>query len=510
MLLTDHKGQIDAIACFFTHLLADRLEHPSSWKSSKIIVLFKSGETSEAKNYRPVTIIPVMAKLFSGVLYGRIQAMIDARLSQEQFGFRKGQGCSDAVHIVRTVIEKSAEWGEELWVAALDVEKVFDRLHHAVLFDALAASGIDSSVAASLRRLYRGMKASVKLDSGVDSRHFRIERGVRQGDPLSPLLFNLIINRVLAEVSPTWRRRGYGTNVGRDVFGARLTHVMFADDMTLIARSWTSMKRMLQTLREALARVGLRLHPGKCKVQNNLPTQVARRAAVDDDFVIELVPADVGFKFLGTMLHLVDASKHEISNRIAAAWRMFWGMKKLLMNREISMTRRLRLFESTVTSCLLWCCESWTPRVLELRELVVARHRMLRRIAGQVRLPEEEYVAWIRRTTQLARAKAETAGLRDWSHSHFQKKLSWAGRIARSDVNKWLFLVTTWHDSAWEQVVAELGPTRPRRPSTRRWMKFEDELRRYCAAHALGSWTRLALDRREWDRHRIPFCFFSQ
>ena len=113
---------------------------------------------------------------------------------------------------------------------------------------------------------------------------------------------------------------------------------------------------------------------------------------------------------------------------------MFWGLKKLLMNREISMTRRLRLFDSTVTSCLLWCCESWTPRAAELRELVVARHRMLRRIVGQVRLPEEDYVAWIRRTTQLARAKAEAAGLRDWSHSHFQKKWSWAGHVARSDV----------------------------------------------------------------------------
>ena len=174
------------------------------------------------------------------------------------------------------------------------------------------------------------------------------------------------------------------------------------------------------------------------------------------------------------------------------------------------MTRRLRLFDSTVTSCLLWCCESWTPRAAELRELVVARHRMLRRIVGQVRLPEEDYVAWIRRTTQLARAKAEAAGLRDWSHSHFQKKWSWAGHVARSDVNKWLFLVTTWRDSTWEQEVTELGSTRPRRPSKRRWMKFEDELRRYCAAHALGSWTRLALDRREWDQHRTSFGFFAQ
>ena len=99
------------------------MEYPTSWKGVKMSVIYKSGSSNDPKNYRPITIIPVMAKLFSTILYGRIHELIDCRLNEEQFGFRKGRGCSDAVHIIRTVIEKSAEWGEELWLAALDGKK---------------------------------------------------------------------------------------------------------------------------------------------------------------------------------------------------------------------------------------------------------------------------------------------------------------------------------------------------------------------------------------------------
>jgi hypothetical protein len=95
------------------------------------------------------------------------------------------------------------------------------------------------------------------------------------------------------------------------------------------------------------------------------------------------------------MLHLDDAIKYEIENSIASAWRLFWGMKSLLLNINVSVKRRLKLFDATVYSCVLWCCESWTPQTDELRLLRVARNPMLRRIAGcrraQAGYAEDEY-----------------------------------------------------------------------------------------------------------------------
>ena len=85
-------------------------------------LLFKKGFPELPKNYRPISIIPVLSKLLSTLLYVRIEGLVEQRMSEEQFGFRKGRGCTDAVHVLRSVVKKSAEWGLPLWMAALDVE----------------------------------------------------------------------------------------------------------------------------------------------------------------------------------------------------------------------------------------------------------------------------------------------------------------------------------------------------------------------------------------------------
>eukprot|EP00959_Pyramimonas_sp_CCMP1952_P044984 939741-Pyramimonas_sp.AAC.1 len=83
------------------------------------------------------------------------------------------------------------------------------------------------------------MSAYVQVVPGSESRRFQVQRGVWQGDPLSPVLSNLVMTQILDEASCVWQRRGYGTIVGQALNGRRLTHVAFADDVTLTSRTWT-------------------------------------------------------------------------------------------------------------------------------------------------------------------------------------------------------------------------------------------------------------------------------
>ena len=78
-------------------------------------LILKKGYASLPSKSGSFSVISVMAKLFSSILYGRIASHIDNNLAEAQFGFQKGIACSDAVHLLRAIIKQSLEWWEELW-----------------------------------------------------------------------------------------------------------------------------------------------------------------------------------------------------------------------------------------------------------------------------------------------------------------------------------------------------------------------------------------------------------
>ena len=390
-------------------------------------------------------------------------------------------------------------------MAALDVKKAFDRVHHTDLLASMLRSGIGARLIATLRSFDLELHAKVFLWDGAESKPFPMQRGVRQGDPLSTLLFNLVLNEVLEEVRATWDRRGYGAAVGYFHRGPGLTHVAFADDCTLAATSWTSLKRMILQLREALHRRGLSLHPSKCQVQTNDENWNTRgKVSLGEDFAIEFLPTGEPLSILGTALALTDATQMEVRYRLAAGWRSFWSLKSLLLNTRSCLKHRLRLFDSTVGSCVLWCAQSWSLRGEEIRSLRTAQRSMLRRIVGARRGPDEGYVDWIRRTTRKALALAAKSNVRDWVEAHALYKWNWAGHVSRRPLNTWVWRTTTWRDADWQSAALEVS-SRPLRPSRRRWTKWEDCLRRFCATEGCRSWTAAAQCRDDWSSRADSF-----
>ena len=174
MLKTGHRELMDCIATDFRQILHGESDIPVSWRSSRLVVLYKKGDAKLAKNYRPIAIIPVLSKLFSGVLLARIKPILDALQSVEQTGFRPDYSCIDEVHFLHMVAEKADEWGEEVWAASLDLEKAFDKVFHQAVFDSLAASGVDADIVSALWRLYAEQTACVCIDGNVRSQCFEI------------------------------------------------------------------------------------------------------------------------------------------------------------------------------------------------------------------------------------------------------------------------------------------------------------------------------------------------
>ena len=118
----------------------------------------------------------------------------------------------------------------------------------------------------------------------------------------------------------------------------------------------------------------------------------------------------------------------------------------------------------------------------------------------------EEWVPWMQRATHKSRQLALDAGVRDWVRAHAIRKWSWAGHAARRSVDSWLWRVTFWRDSEWNEAVLEMGSHRPLRPSSRRWMKWEDPLRRFMAEQLCTSWMTSAQNKSDWSAQAEDFA----
>ena len=129
-----------------------------------------------------------------------------------------------------------------MWTATIDFMKAFDSITHKSIWNALKSCGIEHDYISLLKKLYRDQKATVLTDEESDM--FEIKEGTKQGDPLSSLLFNTVLQKALEDDIPRWqKKKGMGIHLsdnGRDC----LTDMRFADDVLLFASSKEQLQNM--------------------------------------------------------------------------------------------------------------------------------------------------------------------------------------------------------------------------------------------------------------------------
>ena len=252
----------------YNAILCGTMQPPASWRHSVISVIYKSGNSTEPGNYRPICIIPVLYKLFSKLMYKRLYPILDQAQCKDQAGFRNKFGTVDHMFVFTMLHEKSEEFNLNTWVAAIDFKKAFDSISQNYLWQALDEQNVPDAYVSVLRNLYMEQSAQVKTD--VLSRKFGVHRGTKQGDPLSSLLFNALLERVMSRVKKTFVDRKYGIQMGlgsvETADDTRLTNLRFADDVLVTGRTLQQLSDMLLLLRDESAASGLQLHPDKTKI----------------------------------------------------------------------------------------------------------------------------------------------------------------------------------------------------------------------------------------------------
>lgn len=204
------------------------LEHGSHFAKGWLCPLYKSkGELRDVSNYRPITLLNTDYKLLSKILALRLVQVAPYLIHRDQAGFVPGRHIADQTMTATLMMDYAEATEENGIIVALDQEKAYDRVAHDYLWAVLDAYDLPASFVSMVRHLYANAYTVVILNGEV-STPFQVTRGVRQGDPMSCLLFNLAIEP-LANLIRSSRLRGYEIPGVAD----RLLVKLFADDTTV-------------------------------------------------------------------------------------------------------------------------------------------------------------------------------------------------------------------------------------------------------------------------------------
>ena len=373
----------DVLLDLYNETIKPNAAIPSRWKRTVIKVLHKSGDPQTPQNYRPISIIPILYKLFARLLYNRLVTTLDTAQTIDQAGFRSEYSTTDHLFTIHLVMEKAREWNMPVWIAALDFKKAFDTVSQEHIWAALRRQGVAEAYVTLLTDLYDNQVAVVQTDK--TSKPFNIERGTKQGDPLSALLFTALLEDVVRNVKTKWennhnQRAGLKIDSGATT---RLTNLRFADDVLLIASCYKHVWQMLDVLCVEAKQVGLELHPDRTKILSNTTSKQRRRVPPQTQIqgmTIEVLICDKSIKYLGRQLTFAKSTETEVESRISNAWKKFDILRNELTSRSYALKDRLRLFNGVITPTVLYANAAWTlARDLEIK-LRRTWRRMLRMI----------------------------------------------------------------------------------------------------------------------------------
>ena len=231
----------------------------NSQKQAIITLIDKKGrDRMFLENWRPISLINVDSKIATKVIANRMKNVLPSVIHANQSGFMKGRFIGETARSILDIIAHTESLQLPGVLLFIDFEKAFDSIEHEFLYKALECFNFGPSFIKWIQTFYNNLSSCV-LNNGFFSSPFQLERGVRQGDPLSPYLF-LIAIEIMA-ISIRTNENIEGIKIGED----ETRSLLYADDMTATLANISSVEKVLQILNDFEKCSGLKLNLSKTK-----------------------------------------------------------------------------------------------------------------------------------------------------------------------------------------------------------------------------------------------------
>ena len=242
--------------CFKTGIV------PDIWSKALIKPIPKGGSTDRRipLNYRGISLLPTISKVYSSVLNERLLSYLEnnSLLTDTQNGFRKLRSCVDHLYVLTSIIRNRKVKGLSTFVCYIDLEKAFDMVDRTSLFVKLGKAGIKGNLYWAIHSLYVNHMSSVLVNE-YQTDWFCNMTGVKQGDNLSTTLFALYLNDLAEEI----QNSGNGITLEDDL---SVSLLMYADDIALIAENEENLQNMLNIVHQWSKKWKMSLNTEKSKI----------------------------------------------------------------------------------------------------------------------------------------------------------------------------------------------------------------------------------------------------
>jgi Reverse transcriptase (RNA-dependent DNA polymerase) len=199
-------------------------------------------------------------KLTATIILHRIRSRTEEVLAEEQAGFRPGRSTTDQLLSLGLIAEKYHEYDKDLYVCFVDFPKAFDSVWRRGLWQTMRHLRYDRKVISLLGSLYKTIRSAVRVgSSGEMSNWFETLVGVLQGCVLSSILFNVMLEMVMALANVD--------EAGILVSGSRISNLSFANDISFLADEHSELQQQLSQLHLVSSRFGLKISTSKTEVQ---------------------------------------------------------------------------------------------------------------------------------------------------------------------------------------------------------------------------------------------------
>jgi len=269
--------------------------------------------------------LPTTYKILSNILLSRLIPYAKEIIGDHQCGFRRNRSTIDHIFCIRQILEKKWEYNEEVHQLFIDFKKAYDSVRREVLYKILIEFGIPRKLVSLIKMSSTETYSRVRVGKNVSDK-FRIRNGLKQGDALTPMLFNFALEYAIRRVQ-----------VKQDGLKLNGTHqlLVYADDVNILGRSIHTLKDNPEALVAATREIGLEVSADNTKYMVVSRDQNAGRihSARIDNSTFERVEE---FKYLGRTLTNQNSIAEEVKSRLMSGNACYNSVQNVLSSRLFS------------------------------------------------------------------------------------------------------------------------------------------------------------------------------